>query len=305
MVVWGGVNSSTTQNTGGRYTPATNIWSTTSLTNVPGPRSAHTAVWTGTEMIIWGGVDGLTYLNTGGRYNPTTNLWTATSVGANVPTARSTHAAVWTGSEMIVWGGLAGSTTYFNTGGRYAPSTNAWLPTSTGGGLPTARANFTAVWSGTEIFIWGGANASGKFADGSRYSPNADAWNPILTVGGPPSARWKHLAAWTGTSMLVWGGAGGVGLESNLATGGFYDFAKPGSPGNTLRLAKVGSTVELTWGTIDNADFYIVRRCGEPVGCYPNTIVDSPTSATYAEPIAPGESHFYLIEASNPCGVTP
>ena len=105
--------------------------------------------------------------------------------------------------------------------------------------------------------------------------------------------------------MLVWGGAGSVGLETNLATGGLYDFARPGSAGNTLRVNKVGSTVELTWDTIGNADFYNVKRCGEPVACYPTTIVASPASATYSEPIAPGDSYFYLIETSNPCGITP
>ena len=140
---------------------------------------------------------------------------------------------------------------------------------------------------------------------GSRYNPVADAWNPMSTAGGPPSGRSKHLAFWTGSSMLVWGGAGFGDLENNLATGGFYDFARPGSPGNTLRVNKIGATVELTWGTIANADFYNVKRCGEPVGCYPNTIMASPTSATYSEPIAPQDSHFYLIETSNPCGVTP
>lgn len=50
MIVWGGVTFSdafvlnTALNTGGRYDPATNSWTATSLTNAPGPRFLHTAV---------------------------------------------------------------------------------------------------------------------------------------------------------------------------------------------------------------------------------------------------------------------
>src|SRR5262249_9123479 len=55
-------------------------WTATSTTDAPSARSAHTAVWTGSEMIVWGGRDGqFNLLNTGGRYNPTTDTWTPTS----------------------------------------------------------------------------------------------------------------------------------------------------------------------------------------------------------------------------------
>src|SRR4029434_8829761 len=53
----------------------------------------------------------------------TDDTWAATSI-TNAPTARGGHAAVWTGSEMILWGGNDAS--YFNTGGRYDPSTDSW-----------------------------------------------------------------------------------------------------------------------------------------------------------------------------------
>ena len=75
-------------NTGGRYNPSTDTWTTTSTINAPSPRGAHTAVWTGSEMIVWGGNtnSGLSF-NTGGRYNPGTNSWTATST-INAPSPR-------------------------------------------------------------------------------------------------------------------------------------------------------------------------------------------------------------------------
>jgi N-acetylneuraminic acid mutarotase len=83
-------------------------------------------------MIIWGGArENGTTTATGARYNPGTNTWTPMAT-TNAPTGRVFADAIWTGQEMIVWGGSnLDSTTYFNTGGRYNPSTNAWTATST------------------------------------------------------------------------------------------------------------------------------------------------------------------------------
>ena len=54
-----------------------NTWTPTA--GPPDARSAHTAVWTGSEMIVWGGyISG--YINTGGMYNPSADTWTATSI---------------------------------------------------------------------------------------------------------------------------------------------------------------------------------------------------------------------------------
>src|SRR5438105_15623846 len=102
-----------TLNTGGKYTPSTNTWTSTTTMNAPATRTGHTAVWTGSEMIIWGGWNGLSSLfNSGGKYDPVTNSWTATS-SSNSPSGRYGHTAVWTGSEMIVRG--VGSSDYINT----------------------------------------------------------------------------------------------------------------------------------------------------------------------------------------------
>src|SRR5688572_14849783 len=109
---------------------------------VPGPRAAHSAIWTGREMIVWGGgVDG-SFLNTGARYLPSTDTWRETSpYGA--PSSRWFHAAVWTGSEMIIWGGRASFSPDGHTsdGARYDPATDTWTPMSTEG-APTPRSQF-------------------------------------------------------------------------------------------------------------------------------------------------------------------
>src|SRR5205823_3770802 len=130
-------------------------WAATSTTNAPTPRQLHTAIWTGSEMIVWGGWDGFEDLNTGGLYNPTTNTWTVAGT-TDAPIARESHTAVWTGSEMIVWGGWSvDSQINLNTGGRYDPATNSWAATGTTN-APDGRSSHTAVWTGSEMVIWGG-----------------------------------------------------------------------------------------------------------------------------------------------------
>jgi hypothetical protein len=131
-------------------------WTATTISNAPTAREYHTAVWTGSEMIVWGGEDiNGDLVNTGGRYNPSDDSWTATSI-TNAPAARQAHTAVWTGSEMIVWGGNHFVFPYyFNTGGRYNPSTDSWTATSTIN-APAARNAHTAVWTGSEMIVWGG-----------------------------------------------------------------------------------------------------------------------------------------------------
>jgi hypothetical protein len=166
MIVWGGFNGSDL-NTGGRYDPSTDSWTATSTTNAPAARNAHTAVWTGTEMIVWGGSGAL---NTGGRYNPSTDSWTATST-TNAPEGRLFHTAAWTGSEMVVWGGVCCSPQfYFNSGGRYNPSTDSWTATSITN-VPEGREFHTAVWSGSEMIVWGGQGIISPFVynTGGRY----------------------------------------------------------------------------------------------------------------------------------------
>ena len=221
MIVWGGIGGHYF-NSGGRYDPVTDSWMATSTGPfVPDARVADTAVWTGTEMIVWGGRNGSQFFNTGGRYNPVTDTWVAISTGAFVPVARIAHTAVWTGTEMIVWGGLASDTmTSFNTGGRYSPASDSWLATSVGPNVPSARRYHTAVWTGTEMIVWGGAGGGGT---GGRYDPSSDSWASTSTGANLPLSRKNHTAVWTGSEMIVWGGISGSTISSYLNTGGRYD----------------------------------------------------------------------------------
>ena len=227
MIVWGGEGDNGFPNTGGRYNPSTNNWVATSTSSAPAGRSLQTAVWTGSEMIVWSGNNNDLSLYTGGRYNPSTDSWRATSALLANPRARFGHTAVWTCNEMIVWGGTSCSG-LLNTGYRYCagipgptptPGECTWAATTTVN-APEARNGHTAIWTGSEMIIWGGENSpfGPPLNTGARYDPTTDSWTVTSTINAP-DARSSHTAVWTGTEMIVWGG----GSNIELNTGGRYN----------------------------------------------------------------------------------
>jgi len=199
--------------------------------NVAG-RNGHTAVWTGDEMIVWGGhnSEGPTfphfqYLTENGRYDPALDTWSSVStVGA--PREREEHTATWTGTEMIVWGGNLGwcpdiGCLYANLGGRYDPVTDTWRPMSTDG-APSPRRFHTAIWTGSELIIWGGVNYdfTTPLYNGARYDPATDTWSPLSGLNAP-SARGSHSAVFDGQRMIVWGGRSDGAIS--VLDGAIYD----------------------------------------------------------------------------------
>ena len=157
MIVWGGYDGVAPRpNTGGRYDPAANTWTTTSTSGVPAGREYPTAIWTGSRMIVWGGYDGAGVVSTGGQYDPAGNTWSTTATDG-APSARDYHTAVWTGSRMIIWGGHDGVNSV-SSGGVYTPGGNDWATTS-GVAAPPARYVHTAVWANGRMVVWGGYGA--------------------------------------------------------------------------------------------------------------------------------------------------
>ena len=92
-----------------------------------------------------------------------------------------------------------------NDGGRYNPSNDGWTAVTTTA-APAARYNHTAVWTGSELIVWGGYGG-GNLNTGGRYNPANDGWTAVTTRGAP-AARNGHTAVWAGGEMIVWGGFG-------------------------------------------------------------------------------------------------
>ena len=206
------------------------VWEERATADLLGGRSSNAAVWTGSEMLVFGGEGmGVSFAD-GARYHLGQDSW-AMLPARRAPSSRTGHTGVWTGKEMIVWGGFGGvwgNNTNHNDGARFNPKRNTWLPVSTRN-APAARFDHTAVWTGTEMLVWGGftdshsryagGHANAQLNSGGRYNPLTDSWRPITREGAPSKRCW-HTAVWTGKEMIIWGGGNGT---KGFNDGGRYD----------------------------------------------------------------------------------
>jgi N-acetylneuraminic acid mutarotase len=179
-----------------------------------------------------------------------------TSIYGRLLSGRTNHTAVWTGSKMIVYGGFTRSNGAAQSGQFYGdfstqndvigydPASDSWSLIKTAG---TAITGHSAVWTGTEMIVWGGltsnptaTNSTGtSFVTnaGTRYNPSTNVWSGVSTTNAP-SARQGHIAVWapvsgqTGTAssvMIVWGGTTDTtslnffNLNNYVTTGSRYD----------------------------------------------------------------------------------
>jgi hypothetical protein len=109
---------------------------------------------------------------------------------------------------MIVWGGYSNQQDrFFNTGGRYRPSTDSWTATTTVN-APN-RAEFpTAVWTGSRMIVWGGFFS---FADplGSSHSYALSTGGEYCATSGPPTVRLANISTRafvkTGDNVMIGG----------------------------------------------------------------------------------------------------
>jgi N-acetylneuraminic acid mutarotase len=225
MIVWGGTNQTIYLNTGGRYNPTADSWAPTGLVNAPLGRIAHTAVWSGSEMCVWGGADStFNDTNTGGRYNPASDSWMPIST-TDAPSARDSDAAVWTGREMVVWGGEFGEPPVsLDTGGRYSADMDNWTATTIAN-VPHPRDHHTAVWTGSEMVVWGGGYWTGGnysyLNTGGRYcaQPALPTPTPTPTATATPTpgqillrAKKKRIEG-INTVRLQWRGATSANID--------------------------------------------------------------------------------------------
>jgi N-acetylneuraminic acid mutarotase len=138
---------------------------------------------------------------------------------------------------------------------------DTWTPTNLTD-VPDGRVSHTAVWTGSEMIVWGGDNCflSCDVNTGGRYNPSTDSWT-ATSITNAPDGRHSHTAVWTGNEMIVWGG---VNMQIGfLNTGGRYDPATDSwvatstvkAPDARLRHTAVWTGSEMiVWGGDDNAN---------------------------------------------------
>ena len=121
---------------------------------------------------------------------------------------------------------------------------------------PAGRTFHTAVWTGSEMIVWGGYGTSGYLNDGARYNPVSDTWT-ATPVNNAPSARDFHTGVWTGSEMIIWGGhnAGSEqgGARYNPAANVWKTMTVAvAPPGRQLHTAVWTGSEMIIWGGVDN-----------------------------------------------------
>ena len=121
---------------------------------------------------------------------------------------RSGVASAWTGKELLVWGGLTfkgSENRWLADGAALDPVANRWRP------LPpaplVARGDPAAVWTGSEMLVWGGSAGEERFVDGAAFNPRTNRWRTISS--NPFGGVIRPVAVWTGTEMLVFSSTNG------------------------------------------------------------------------------------------------
>jgi N-acetylneuraminic acid mutarotase len=122
-------------------------------------------------------------------------------------TTRFQPVVVWAGDQLIVWGGQSGAhgSTLHGDGAAYDPATRRWTT------MPSApispRVSAAAVWTGSEVVIWGGYNDLSSASSlhvtntGAAYNPKTRTWRTL--ANSPLSASSSPGIAWTGSEVII------------------------------------------------------------------------------------------------------
>ncbi len=68
---------------------------------------------------------------------------------------------------------------------------------------PERRANHTAVWTGTQMIVWGGERRPSALVQWRTIQPRHGQLDSD-PAHGAPTARYIHTAVWSGSEMIVW-----------------------------------------------------------------------------------------------------
>jgi hypothetical protein len=186
---------------------------------LPSARTGTSAIWDGSNAYIFGGSESPGYLDDIVRFNPPTG--TPTILASTLPTARWWTSAIWDGSNAYIFGGRD-SSGYLDDIVRFNPSTGVVTRMEDIDSsiiLPTPRELTSAIWDGSNAYIFGGDTPSVKSDDIVRFNPSTgivtlmEDINPAIKL---PSGRQSMPAVWDGINAYIFGGETDSGFVNEI-----------------------------------------------------------------------------------------
>jgi len=193
-------------------------------------RSDYSMVWDSQDdlVFVFGGIDGQgNLLNDAWSYNPITNTWKELNAsnssvgdcnGGNLPAPRMNAAMVWDGvdQQILLYGGLGASNRYLGDLWSYSPKAGTWTAIACSNNGPGTRST-SAVWTGNQMLLLGGANTYGLLSDFWSYTPgnNGGAWQKL--PDSPMAQREFQTMVWDSadSQLYVFGGLDVHGVQQS------------------------------------------------------------------------------------------
>ncbi|TET37753.1 MAG: hypothetical protein E3J72_05120 [Planctomycetota bacterium] len=87
----------------------------------------------------------------------------------------------------------------------------SWTEIDSGINCPQGRSHHTAIWTGSEMIIWGGVQYDQYgycriIDNGAVYNAGVDQWEQVVYMPGFALGAYEHTSVWTGSEMIIWGG---------------------------------------------------------------------------------------------------
>lgn len=232
-------------------------------------RSNHSMVWDAQDdqLLVFGGIDAQgDLLNDLWAYRPASNQWTqltapnsaasASDCSGGSPAQRMNAAMVWDSvdQEALLYGGVGNNSSYLGDLWAYSPKNNAWTVLACSGNGPGGRSGAGVAWSGSQMLILDGLNASGALSDFWSYTPGAGGGWTQIAANTPLGARIYPAVSWDSqdNQLYVFGG-----LRASQQLGDFYVYQPNNNSWHAVTASNGTSPVARqqalsTWDSHDN-----------------------------------------------------
>jgi len=194
---------------------------------IPG-RGFTSAVWDGNAAYLFGGIEApgesipSAFLDEILKFDPNkAGDLSVEILPEKLPSARAHASAVWGGNVAYIFGGGFINETngfeYLDDIVKFDPSTGE--VTRMKAKLPSGRAYTSAIWNGTNAYVFGGQT---RLTNGSvitldevvRYDPSTD--EASILQEKLPSPREGTVAVWTGVAAYIFGGRDGSATDRQI-----------------------------------------------------------------------------------------